>query len=330
MNTSRSKIFDKVLILLSIAVSILTLGKFVFWSFPLELLTHFQVNYFWLTVFLVLTSIISWHYLKVKSQIGLFILLFALAVNGLDLVTWYLPNARLDADKTNILKVMSFNIKIENTHLDRIVNSIKSTDPDLALLVEIDAEITKNIGVKIIDRFPYSFRSPGGDLAVLSKLPLEDSSGEKLLGSKDTHLITHIKYRNKQIQIIGVHPFVPIKSATFNRRNLQIDALANYLQLKQSPTILMGDFNLSPWSPYYRQFIDKTSLHNTRYGFGILPSWIRPSTYVKLPHLLLPLLNIPIDHIFVSKDFKVVNTYVGDNGNSDHAPIISELTMRSR
>jgi endonuclease/exonuclease/phosphatase family metal-dependent hydrolase len=42
---------------------------------------------------------------------------------------------------------------------------------------------------------------------------------------------------------------------------------------------------------------------------------------------LLPILNIPIDHIFVSKDFQVARTYTGDNGNSDHAPIISELVI---
>ncbi len=67
--------------------------------------------------------------------------------------------------------------------------------------------------------------------------------------------------------------------------------------------------------------------YNTRLGFGILLTWIRPSTTVKLPQLLLPIVNMPIDHIFVSKDFQVVRTYTGDNGNSDHAPIISELVI---
>jgi endonuclease/exonuclease/phosphatase (EEP) superfamily protein YafD len=323
VNDKYSMILNKLLLFLSIAITILTLGKFIFWIFPLELLTHFQVHYFWLTILLIIICQCQ----RIRNKITLLILLFALTINSLDLATWYSQKDLLSADKTNTLKVMSFNIKIENTYLDRIVNSIKSADPDLALLIEIDVATTKKVEAMIIDKFPYHFRSPGGDLAVFSKLPLEGSSGDKFLGSNDTHLVTHLKYRDKRIKIIGVHPFVPIKSSTLTRRNLQLDALANHLQREQSPTILMGDFNLSPWSPYYRKFIDKTKLHNTRYGFGILPSWIRPSTYVKLPHLLLPVLNIPIDHIFISKDFKVVNTYIGDNGNSDHAPIISELTM---
>jgi endonuclease/exonuclease/phosphatase (EEP) superfamily protein YafD len=320
-------LFEKVLLCLAIAIAILTLGKFLFWIFPLELLTHFQVYYFWLTITLILLFTILWQRQELKSHITIFILLFALTVNGLDLVTWYLPTDRLSTDKTNVLKVMSFNINVKNTDLDRIVRSIISTNPELALVVEIDTTMTKNIGAAIVDRFPFSFRSTGGGLAIFSKLPLENSSSEKFPGSEDTNLVTHLKYRNKQIKIIGTHPFVPVKSPTFNRRNLQLDALANHLERNPQPTILMGDFNLTLWSPYYRQFIGKTNLHNTRYGFGILPSWIRPSTCVKLPQFLLPFLNIPIDHIFVSKDFKVANTYTGDNGNSDHAPIISELIM---
>jgi endonuclease/exonuclease/phosphatase (EEP) superfamily protein YafD len=61
--------------------------------------------------------------------------------------------------------------------------------------------------------------------------------------------------------------------------------------------------------------------------FGILPTWTRSSTCAELPNWLIPILNIPIDHIFVTRDLQVVRTYVGDNGNSDHAPIISELAI---
>jgi endonuclease/exonuclease/phosphatase (EEP) superfamily protein YafD len=265
---------------------------------------------------------------QIGSLIPLFILLFALAVNGLELATWYLPNDRISDDRPNRLKIMSFNILVKNYEVDRIVRSIISTDPDLATLIEIEPEMMKNIERMTKERFPYSFRASGGALAVLSKLPLEDSRGEKFTGSNDTNLVTHINYRNQRIEIIATHPFVPVKYDTFTRRNLHLNALANHLKDRSEPTILLGDFNLTPWSPYYRQFIDKTALHNTRLGFGILPTWIRPSTTVKLPKLLIPFLNIPIDHIFVTKDFKVATTYIGDNANSDHSPIICELVIK--
>jgi endonuclease/exonuclease/phosphatase (EEP) superfamily protein YafD len=318
---------EKSLLFLAIAIAILTLGKFLFWIFPLELLTHFQVHYFWLTFGLIILSIGLWKRQYIRSLVPFFILLFALTVNGLELATWYLPNERLTADKTNIFKVMSYNILVENFEVDRIVGSILSVDPNLLLIIEVDPLMKQNIEARIGTKFPYSFQSPGGGMAVFSKLPLEDSRGEKFSGSDATNLVTHLKYRDRRIKIIGTHPLVPVKANLFVPRNLHLNSIATHLERESQPTILMGDFNLTPWSPYYRQFIDKTKLHNTRLGFGILPTWIRPSITVNLPQLLLPILNIPIDHIFVSKDFQVARTYTGDNGNSDHSPIISELVI---
>jgi endonuclease/exonuclease/phosphatase (EEP) superfamily protein YafD len=318
---------EKSFLFLAIAIAILTLGKFIFWIFPLELLTHFQVHYFWLTFGLILLSIGLWQRQRLRSLVPLYILLFALTVNSLELATWYLPTHRVTADRSNILRVMSYNILVENFDVDRIVGSISSVDPNLVLLVEVGSLMKQNIADRISTKFPYSFQSPGGGMTVFSKLPLEDSRGEQFSGSDATNLVTHIKYRDRRIEIIGTHPLVPVKANLFVRRNLQLNSIATHLEHESQPTILMGDFNLTPWSPYYRQFIDKTKLHNTRLGFGILPTWIRPSTTVNLPQLLLPILNIPIDHIFVSKDFQVARTYTGDNGNSDHAPIISELAI---
>jgi endonuclease/exonuclease/phosphatase (EEP) superfamily protein YafD len=319
---------QKGLLLLAIALAILTLGKFLFWSFPLELLTHFQVHYLLLTIALISISIWLRRSQKIKSQATLFILLFALAVNIIELGTWYFPEKRIAPSSPNILRVMSFNINVDNVDANRTVGSIKFVDPDLILIIEVDPVMKNKIETSIGDLFPYSFRSPGGGMAVFSKLPLTDSSGKKFSGSNDTNLVTHIKYRNRQIQIIGTHPLVPVKANLFVRRNLHLNSIATHLARESQPTILMGDFNLTPWSPYYRQFIDRTKLHNTRLGFGILPTWIRPSTNINRSQLLLlPILNIPIDHIFVSKDFTVARTYTGDNGNSDHAPIISELVI---
>ncbi len=316
---------EKCFLFLATAIAILTLGKFIFWIFPLELLTHFQVYYFWLTIGLILLSIGLRQHLR--SLVPLYILLFSLTLNSLELATWYLPNERMTADKTNILRVMSYNILVENFEIDRIVGSISSVDPNLLLIIEVNPLMKQNIEDRIKTKFPYSFQSPGGGMAVFSKLPLEDSRGEKFLGSDATNLVTHIKYRDRRIEIIGTHPLVPVKANLFIRRNLHLNSIATHLERKSQPTILMGDFNLTPWSPYYRQFIDLANLHNTRLGFGILPTWIRPSTTVKLPQFILPFLNIPIDHIFVTKDFTVARTYTGDNGNSDHAPIVSELVI---
>jgi hypothetical protein len=79
-------------------------------------------------------------------------------------------------------------------------------------------------------------------------------------------------------------------------------------------------------------FVKKTKLHNTRLGYGILPSWIRDTSYLHYPKWLVFLMenfgNIPIDHCFVNHDFKVSGIHTGNNANSDHAPVISDLVLK--
>jgi endonuclease/exonuclease/phosphatase (EEP) superfamily protein YafD len=313
--------------LLAILLVVLSIGKLFFWAFPLELLTHFQIYYLWLSVALSSIVTICWWRNKLRDRVLFLLVLFILALNLFDIYPWYLSRTNIAPFGSDRLKLMSFNINVENTQTAAVVQSIRSVNPDLVMVIEVTPPMMASINAELNSILPYNFRSPGGGLGILSKLPLQSPRGEKFAGSDATNLVTTIVYQNKAIKIIGTHPLVPIKPDRFVKRNQHLQAIGNYLTNTQETVILLGDFNLTPWSPYYRQLISKTGLHNTRLGFGILPTWIRPATHVKYPAWLIPLVNIPIDHIFVSKDIKVVRTYVSESGNSDHAPITAELVF---
>jgi endonuclease/exonuclease/phosphatase (EEP) superfamily protein YafD len=255
------------------------------------------------------------------------LVLFTLTVNLSDIYPWYFSRAQIATAGSKALIVMSFNINVENAQTPAIVQSIRSVNPDVVVVIEVTPPVMASINTELKSVLLYNFRSPGGGLGIFSKLPLRSPRGEKFDGSDATNLVTTIAYRGKSIKLIGTHPLVPVKPDRFVKRNRHVRAIGNYLKHTQETVILLGDFNLTPWSPYYRQLVSKTGLHNTRLGFGILPTWIRQATHVKYPAWLIPLVNIPIDHIFVSQDIKVARTYIGKNGNSDHAPIISELAF---
>jgi endonuclease/exonuclease/phosphatase (EEP) superfamily protein YafD len=88
--------------------------------------------------------------------------------------------------------------------------------------------------------------------------------------------------------------------------NLQLDGVGQYLQSLESPKLLLGDLNITMWSPYYQQLTRKTGLKNARDGFGILPSW--PTSSHRRPFLngLISMLAIPIDHCLLSPDLSVL------------------------
>jgi hypothetical protein len=66
--------------------------------------------------------------------------------------------------------------------------------------------------------------------------------------------------------------------------------------------ILLGDLNVTPWSPHFRQLLQQTGL----------PAQVPP-------------LRIPLDHCLVSPAFQVIERRVGPRLGSDHLPLIVTL-----
>jgi endonuclease/exonuclease/phosphatase (EEP) superfamily protein YafD len=324
---------QKILVILTaialFILSVLSLSCYVAWSWPLELLSHFRIQYLILSLILSGVVIFMKRNRYLKTNLLVFVALLLVGLNLIEIVPWYLPppqQATGNADKQ--LRVLSFNLNIQNINYQDIISLTQDNQPDIALFIEVSQATFQNLQIGLKDNLPYVFRSPGGGLAIFSRLPMLDAKGNNLNGQGGHNLIATIQLDKQPIKIIGTHPLVPIKPSTFHRRNRQLAALSNYISTLNQPVILVGDFNLTPWSPYYRIFINKTKMHNARLGFGILPSWPRTATHVSLPSWIIPLMNIPIDHCFVSKHFKVARTYTGGNANSDHASLITDLVYR--
>ena len=114
-----------------------------------------------------------------------------------------------------------------------------------------------------------------------------------------------------------VHPSVPIKQQSFIDRNQQLAAIGEYAAQVKNPLIVVGDFNTTMWSPFYKNMVKTGKLRNARSGFGILPTW--PT--------FMPLVYIPIDHFLVSKEIGILKIHTGRNIGSDHLPLITDLVI---
>ena len=100
---------------------------------------------------------------------------------------------------------------------------------------------------------------------------------------------------------------------TAAERDAQLRALATAISQSNGPTALIGDLNVTPWSPHFTSLTDATGLRDARLGFGLNATW--PSN---LPWFC----RIPIDHCLVSSDVSIESFEVGDPIGGDHLPII--------
>ena len=136
-------------------------------------------------------------------------------------------------------------------------------------------------------------------------------------------ILATLDFGNRQLNFVGVHPLPPVKSGTQKLRNGQLEEIAALTAPLATPKIILGDLNITSWSPYFGDLLERAGVRDGRKGFGIQTSW--PA----LPGIAR-IAEIPIDHTLVSDDVEVVARRVGPNIGSDHRPVEIDFRIDDR
>ena len=217
------------------------------------------------------------------------------------------------------IRVMAYNIWIDNPKIDAIEQSIRHENPDILFLTEISQETMDGLKERL--DYPHSYRATGGNNALFSQYPILDAKTDALgveTPGRRFNLVATLQMDNEAVTVIGVHPPVPVFPKFFHSRNQQLDSLIQASQSIEGKLIILGDFNTTPWSPYWERFERKSQLQNAGRGQWLWATWYFNQT------LKARYIKIPIDHI-MTRGFKPVKTWTGMTGGSDHKPVISVL-----
>ncbi|MAD33556.1 MAG: hypothetical protein CMJ88_07345 [Planctomycetes bacterium] len=100
-------------------------------------------------------------------------------------------------------------------------------------------------------------------------------------------------------------------------RDLSLATVAARLTDLPRRRIVLGDFNATPWNHAFRAMRRDAglSLGSTRWW---LPTWPDPQP---------ALLRIPIDHVLVSGDLRVIEARLGATIQSDHRPLLATIQV---
>ncbi len=297
------------------------------WPIQLERLSHFQVQYCMGAIALTLIILCLKH-----SRLAL-VMIFLSALLAVPLISGYSPQIPFSGAATNY-KLLSANLWVSNTNAQKVVDFVIKEQPDLALFIEVNDVMGEQLAIALKTILPYSSnqQTPYRLGTVLySKNPLTHVQLQQFNTRSAANMTARVEINGKLMSIIGIHPFPPIRPELFAHRNQVFAAVSDYVKSQSEPVILVGDFNTSMWSPYYRRLVRQTGLKNSRDGFGILPTWPSRLSYAKVPQLnaLTRLVQIPIDHCLASPALKVVGMHTGPDIGSDHLPIVVSFHLES-
>jgi len=244
----------------------------------------------------------------------------ALVINLALVLPYYL--ARKDAVPSGepTVRLLLTNVNTANEQFAKVRDYVRAAQPDLVVVEEMD-ERWRAALAGLEETYPHRLgqtREDNFGIMLFSKLPLLEPAVVNL-GALDTPSIrAQFRLAGQTISLIATHPVPPRGKWGVFYRNQQLDAVAAALRAVPGPKILIGDLNMSPWSPRFRHLTKTAGLRDSALGWGVRPTW--PTMSV--------LLRVPIDHCLVSPELAVVKHEAGPDLGSDHFPVLVTLACR--
>lgn len=285
-----------------------------FWLF--DVLSHFTVQY---TIILLISLLGGIWLFEQRSRSLAFAP--ALLINLIIIIPYFLPTTT-PANSTQPLRVMILNIYTENSNYQAVVEQILSQNPDLVFISEAEPPLMTVFEQQLSTQYPHildesTFGTRGQ--AWLSKYPFTSEAVPVGSGRRSRNLeVIHLTWQGQPITLAGVHPIAPLGQRWAESRDTYLaDVKAWCLQQPNTPFVLLGDFNATPWSVPMSVLIRETGMQHAGQGFGLAHTWQWGT----------PLLSAPIDYVLTSSHWQT-QTYDADGDiGSDHIPLTVDLIL---
>lgn len=292
------------------------------WFF--DLFANFMIQYAagGLALFFVLLGVRAWRSALVCLAVGL--AGFALVQAPLHTPWRFVQGAdrAVHADGP-VFTIAHYNRLIINHRTGPYLDWVRAQTPvpDILVFHETGRDFLKDLQ-PVRDLYPYDF-VPNRNILLLSRHPIKEahklSSPVKSVLS-GMRVVVSVPGLGGDVVIYSRHPETPFGTGA-DARNIAMMEMAQAIAQDPAPyKILAGDFNMTPYSPYFRDLLKVSGLHY--HSPGVLPVTTWPS------FALLPFLKIPIDHVLYSDDLVLASLRAGPAAGSDHHPLLASFVIK--
>ena len=237
----------------------------LFFSFlPYVCFFFFFVSLFWLFRFIFFCLKKNNFYFKLESIFFVVVSLFLFFVSGLPLFNFYgnqQRNAKCEGGST----VLFVNLYWDNRDYEAIEDFIEEEDPDVLLLVEFSEHHYEHLYGFLKERYPYVNRAVWSKnlmvgSMVFSKSRVYDLSLVFPQGAWRYGYFA-IDFDDVFYYFYLVHTSSPVSKDYRLMRQKQLEAFVqdyneHALSRQDGVVVVVGDFNISPWSPTFVEFVE--------------------------------------------------------------------------
>lgn len=241
----------------------------------------------------------------------------------------YTPFAAFEVQKNentspaSTLSLLVANVLQKNTQTKSLLDEILVYDPDVLILTETDLRWQKKLNSGLDQRYPYRVLMPLDNtygMMMYSRYPLINPEIKFLVSDSIPSIHTRMRLPSgKIVKIYAIHPTppVPMENPKSTERDAEMMIVAKMAKNDEFPVIVTGDFNDVAWSETTSLFQDVSGLLDPRIGRGFFNTYNANSFIMRWP----------LDHLFISREWRLVDMERGSDFGSDHFPIYFKLSL---
>ncbi len=296
-------------------VTVFALSARLWWAF--DLFSHFRLQY------LVAASISCVAAVAIRAYPAAAGLAVVALVHGWAIKDRWLGGTASAATGGLPLRLVTTNVRADNSTPAQALKFVRESDADLVVLVNAKRRRWDPVLAELRTLYPYQTRPSWGDVSpralviLFSRFPVRSEKVMQAPRARRPYLVTELEVCGETLVVVSVHSSAPTRPGRSWRRDRELDGVAEVARSSDGPVIVAGDFNTTPWSPYFRELVAAAGLRNAAQGQGYLatwPTWFQPAL-------------IPIDHVLLRGPIAVTTVRRGPAVGSDHFPVIADLEL---
>ena len=283
-------------------------------GWPFELFAHFRAQY--AAAALLLVPFLLWARRRRYAALAAALALFNLwpAIRNV------LADEPVADCRGPELTVVTANVRYRNDDPRRFIEWLGSHPADLVVVQEVTAAWAGELAR--VAAYPhqelFAREDPYG-IGVLSRWPLASTERVDFAGDGLPSLVGRLQVGGEDVVFVGLHTHWPVLPRLARARDESLRRAAQAIRGQRSPTIVLGDLNLTPYSPVFRRFLDESGLRDVMDGRRWRPTWQAGFWPLALR----------IDHVLVPAGVCVQQAEVGPSIGSDHRPVIARLRLEA-
>lgn len=204
------------------------------------------------------------------------------------------------------LIVVAANVHIGNRDPAPLIGWLRAQPADVVVISELTSEYANALAKQLNDDYPYR-----------AMLPKTSPFGIGIVSRRMLYKTRRIDYGNAQVliaqvragkhttRIIAAHPMPPLAPEWHGKRDALLQLVG---ETADTPVILAGDLNATPWSTA----LIGAERHHLLRTTGFAPTW---------PSSGRGVIGMPIDHVLASRHWRRGQASRGPDIGSDHLPV---------